>query len=149
MSDGKVVIETDLDSSGVESGLSRLQGTITKGIAAIGIGKLFSEAVKTGMDFEAQMSRVKAISGATGEEFAKLKEQAKQLGADTAFSATEAAEGMENLASAGFSTSEIMAAMPGMLNLAASSGEDLAGSADIAASTLRGFGLGQSCAGHV
>ena len=149
MSDGKVVIETDLDSSGVESGLSRLQGTVTKGIAAIGIGKLFSEAVKTGMDFEAQMSRVKAISGATGEEFAKLKEQAKQLGADTAFSATEAAEGMENLASAGFSTSEIIAAMPGMLDLAASSGEDLANSADIAASTLRGFGLEASSAGHV
>lgn len=149
MSDGKVVIETDLDSSGVESGLSRLQGTITKGIAAIGIGKLFSEAVKTGMDFEAQMSRVKAISGATGEEFAKLKEQAKQLGADTAFSATEAAEGMENLASAGFSTNEIIAAMPGMLDLAASSGEDLASSADIAASTLRGFGLEASSAGHV
>lgn len=149
MSDGKVVIETDLDSSGVESGLSRLQGTITKGIAAIGIGKLFSEAVKTGTDFEAQMSRVKAISGATGEEFAKLKEQAKQLGADTAFSATEAAEGMENLASAGFSTSEIIAAMPGMLDLAASSGEDLASSADIAASTLRGFGLEASSAGHV
>lgn len=149
MSDGKVVIETDLDSSGVESGLSRLQGTVTKGIAAIGIGKLFSEAVKTGMDFEAQMSRVKAISGATGEEFVKLKEQAKQLGADTAFSATEAAEGMENLASAGFSTSEIIAAMPGMLGLAASSGEDLASSADIAASTLRGFGLEASSAGHV
>lgn len=149
MSDGKVVIETDLDSSGVESGLSRLQGTITKGIAAIGIGKIFSEAVKTGMDFEAQMSRVKAISGATGEEFAKLKEQAKQLGADTAFSATEAAQGMENLASAGFSTNEIIAAMPGMLDLAASSGEDLASSADIAASTLRGFGLEASSAGHV
>lgn len=149
MSDGKVVIETDLDSSGVESGLSRLQGTITKGIAAIGIGKLFSEAIKVGMDFEAQMSRVKAISGATGEEFAKLKEQAKQLGADTAFSATEAAEGMENLASAGFSTTEIIEAMPGMLDLAASSGEDLASSADIAASTLRGFGLEASSAGHV
>ena len=67
MSDGKVVIETDLDSSGVESGLSRLKGTVAKGVAAIGIGKIFSEAVKTGMDFEAQMSRVKAISGATGE----------------------------------------------------------------------------------
>lgn len=149
MSDGKVVIETDLDSSGVESGLSRLKGTVAKGVAAIGIGKIFSEAVKTGMDFEAQMSRVKAISGATGEEFSKLKEQAKQLGADTAFSATQAAEGMENLASAGFTTSEIMEAMPGMLDLAASSGEDLASSADIAASTLRGFGLEASEAGHV
>lgn len=149
MSDGKVVIETDLDSSGVESGLSRLQGTVTKGIAAIGIGKIFSDAVKTGMDFEAQMSRVKAISGATGTQFEKLRDQAKQLGVDTAFSATEAAQGMENLASAGFSTTEIIEAMPGMLDLAASSGEDLATSADIAASTLRGFGLEASSAGHV
>lgn len=106
-------------------------------------------AVKVGADFEAQMSRVQAISGATGEDFTKLNDQALQLGADTSFSAKQAAEGMENLASAGFSTQEIMAAMPGMLDLAASSGEDLATSADIAASTLRGFGLAADQAGHV
>lgn len=106
-------------------------------------------AVKVGADFEAQMSRVQAISGATGEDFQKLNDQALQLGADTSFSAKQAAEGMENLASAGFSTQEIMAAMPGMLDLAASSGEDLATSADIAASTLRGFGLAADQAGHV
>lgn len=106
-------------------------------------------AAKVGMDFDAQMSRVKAISGATGEEFEKLKNQAIDLGGSTAFSAKEAASGMENLASAGFSTSEIMSAMPGMLDLAASSGEDLASSADIAASTLRGFGLEANQAGHV
>lgn len=106
-------------------------------------------AAKVGMDFDSQMSRVKAISGATGEEFGKLHDQALQLGADTAFSAKQAAEGMENLASAGFSTNEIMEAMPGLLNLAASSGESLASSSDIAASTLRGFGLEASQAGHV
>lgn len=61
----------------------------------------------------------------------------------------QAAEGMENLASAGFSTSEIISAMPGLLNLAASSGESLASSSDIAASTLRGFGLEANQAGHV
>lgn len=98
-------------------------------------------AGKIGMDFDSQMSRVKAISGATGEEFNKLKDQALQLGADTAFSAKQSAEGMENLASAGFNTNEIMEAMPGLLDLAASSGESLANSSDIAASTLRGFGL--------
>ncbi len=106
-------------------------------------------AVKVGADFEAQMSRVQAISGATGEDFQKLNEQALQLGADTSFSAKQAAEGMENLASAGFSTQEIMAAMPGLLNLAASSGENLAVSSDIAAGTLRGFGLAADQAGHV
>lgn len=113
------------------------------------IAGVAAAAVKLGNDFEAQMSRVKAISGATGDEFQKLNEQALKLGADTAFSATEAAEGMENLASAGFNTQEIMKAMPGMLDLAASSGEDLANSADIAASTLRGFGLAADQAGHV
>ena len=117
---------------------------VTIPLAGVGIA-----ASKIGMDFDAQMSRVKAISGATGLEFTKLKDQALQLGADTAFSAKQAAEGMENLASAGFSTSEIMTAMPGMLDLAASSGEDLASSADIASSTLRGFGLAADQAGHV
>ena len=114
--------------------------------AIVGIG---AAAVKTGDDFEAQMSRVSAISGATGNDLKALNDQALQLGQDTAFSASEVAEGMENLASAGFSTKEIMAAMPGMLDLAASSGEDLATSSDIAASTLRGFGLTAGDAGHV
>ena len=112
----------------------------------IGVG---IAAAKVGMDFDAEMSRVKAISGATGEEFDKLNKQAIDLGASTAFSSKQAASGMENLASAGFTTNEIMAAMPGMLDLAASSGEDLASSADIAASTLRGFGLAADQAGHV
>ncbi|MBN7576022.1 phage tail tape measure protein [Clostridium sp. 2-1] len=112
----------------------------------LGLG---AAAAKIGMDFDSGMSRVKAISGATREEFTKLHDQALQLGADTAFSAKQAAEGMENLASAGFSTEEIMQAMPGMLDLAASSGEDLSNSSDIAASTLRGFGLEADKAGHV
>lgn len=86
---------------------------------------------------------------AYGNELEELRDLAIELGAETSFSATEAAEAMENLASAGFKTQEIMDAMPGMLDLAASSGEDLAASADIAASTLRGFGLEASEAGHV
>lgn len=110
---------------------------------------LGAAAGKAGMDFDAQMSRVQAISGATGKEISQLHDQALQLGKDTAFSAKQAAEGMENLASAGFSTNEIMSAMPGLLNLAASSGESLANSSDIAASTLRGFGLEASQTGHV
>lgn len=158
MSDGKIVIDTDLDSSGLESGLKKLGSITTKGLkaatvaitgTATAMGGIATAAVKVGSDFEAQMSRVQAISGATGDEFEALREQAVELGADTAFSATEAAQGMENLAAAGFTTSEIMDAMPGMLNLAAAAGEDLASSADIAASTLRGFGLEASDAAHV
>lgn len=158
MADGKIVIDTDLDSSGLESGLKKLGSITTKGLkaatvaitgTATAMAGIATAAIKVGSDFEAQMSRVQAISGATGEEFEKLRSQAIELGADTAFSATEAAQGMENLAAAGFTTSEIMDAMPGMLNLAAAAGEDLASSADIAASTLRGFGLEASDAAHV
>ena len=158
MADGTIKIDTSLDSSGLEKGLKSLSSLAGKGakvaVAAVGgistaIGGIAVAAGKVGMDFEAQMSRVQAISGATAEELECLKDQAVDLGAETAFSARETAEGMENLASAGFSVSEIMEAMPGMLDLAASSGEDLAASADIAASTLRGFGLEASEAGHV
>lgn len=128
--------------------LSSVGKTMTTHISAPLAG-LGVAAVKVGADFEAGMSRVKAISGATGDDFKKLNDQALKLGADTAFSAKEAAEGMENLASAGFSTNEIMAAMPGMLDLAASSGGNIAQASDIAASALRGFGLEASQSGHV
>lgn len=128
--------------------LSSMGKSFTMGLTLPLVGAGLA-ALKVGNDFEAQMSRVKAISGATGREFEKLNQQAMDLGASTAFSAMEAAQGMENLASAGFSTNEIMAAMPGMMDLAASSGEDLASSADIAASTLRGFGLEAEQAAHV
>lgn len=134
------------------SGLSSTMTTVgtamstTLTLPILGAG---AAAVKMGNDFEAQMSRVQAISGATGEELKKLNDLALQLGADTAFSASEAAEGMENLASAGFSVNEITQAMPGLLDLAASSGADLATSTEIAASAIRGFGLEASESGHV
>nr|DAL24362.1 MAG TPA_asm: minor tail protein [Caudoviricetes sp.] len=121
---------------------------LTKGITVPTVAAL-GASVKATVGFDKQMSRVKAISGATGKQFKALRKDAIKLGADTAYSSTEAAEGMENLASAGFNSKQIMAAMPGMLNLAAASGEDLATSSDIAASALRGFGLKASSAGHV
>lgn len=145
-------------STGIGSAISKIGSLASKGLkvatvaitgTAAALGGVAAVAIKVGSDFESQMSRVKAISGATGEEFEQLKAQAMQLGADTSFSASQAAEGMENLAAAGFTTSEIMNAMPGLLNLAAASGEDLASSSDIAASTLRGFGLAASDAAHV
>ncbi len=124
---------------------STLTTTLTLPVLAIG-----TAAVTTGNTFEAQMSRVQAIAGATGDELEQLTQQAMDLGAETSFSATEVAEGMENLASAGFSTQEIMEeAMPGLLDLAASSGADLATSSEIAASAIRGFGLDASSSAHV
>ena len=123
---------------------STLTASLTLPILAIG-----TAAITTGNDFEAQMSRVQAIAGATKEELELLTNQAIDLGAETSFSATEAAAGMENLASAGFSTNEIMEAMPGLLDLAASSGAELATASEIAASAIRGFGLEASQSSHV
>ncbi|MEG0237348.1 phage tail tape measure protein, partial [Cetobacterium sp.] len=96
-----------------------------------------------------EMSRVQGISGATGDDFNKLEDQALSLGASTAFSANECAEGMEGLASAGFNTNEIMEAMPGTLDASASAGEDLASTTEVMTGTLRGFGLEAGQAGHV
>ena len=122
--------------------------TLTKAVTVpvIGIGVA---AAKVGGDFEAQMSRVKAISGATGSSFDELRQQAIDLGAKTAFSAKESAAGMENLASAGFNTKEIMEAMPGLLDLAAVSGGDVGLASENAAAALRGFNLDASQSGHV
>ena len=117
---------------------------LTLPVLAIG-----TAAVTTGNDFEAQMSRVQAIAGATADELEQLTNQAIDLGASTTFSASEVASGMENLASAGFTTQEIMDAMPGLLDLAASSGADLARSSEIAASAIRGFGLEANSSAHI
>ena len=122
--------------------------TLTKAVTVpiIGIGVA---AAKVGGDFESQMSRVKAISGATGSSFEELRQQAIDLGAKTAFSAKESASGMENLASAGFNAKEIMEAMPGLLDLAAVSGGDVGLASENAATALRGFNLDASQSGHV
>lgn len=106
-------------------------------------------ALKAGMDFEEGMSQVQAISGATGAEFESLRELAKELGSTTRFSATEAASGMEFLARAGFDTNEIISAMPGMLDLAASANMDLGRAADITSNIISGFGYEAEEAGRV
>lgn len=136
------------DIKSLGSAMSSVGSTMTKAVTLplAGIGTV---AAKTSMDFDAQMSKVKAISGATGGDFNKLREQAIKLGADTSFSASEAAGGMENLASAGFKTNEIMDAMPGMLNLAAAGDVSIASASDIASSSLRGFGMEASKTTHV
>lgn len=97
--------------------------------------------VKVAMDFEAAMSKVGAVSRATDEEMAKLTATARELGASTVWSASQAAEGMTYLAMAGFSTEDIIGTMPGMLDLASAAGLDLGATADIASNMLSGFRL--------
>ena len=158
MADGEVVIDTSLDPSGFEKGLSKLGHLASSGLkvttAAIGavstaLTTMTGAVIKMGSEYEAQLSRVQAISGATAVEMEALDKLAMQLGKDTAFSATESAAGMENLASAGFTVNEIMSAMPGLLDLAAVSGGDVAAASEVAASTIRAFGMEASNAGHV
>src|SRR5699024_4625927 len=110
---------------------------------------LAGAALKVGMDFEAGMSRVQAISGATGEEFEALSAQARELGETTRFSATEAASGQEFLAMAGFETNQIISAMPGLLDLAAAASMDLGRAADVASNIISGFGYEAEDAGRV
>ena len=169
---GSIAAKMTLDISNFTSQLNLAQNQAQRlavessksfqiGSALTSMGKVLSTAVtlpllgiaatsiKVGNEFQAQMSRVQAIAGATGGELDKMKAQAIELGAKTAFSAKEAAQGMENLASAGFQVNEIMDAMPGVLDLAAVSGGDVAASSEAMASSLRAFGLEAGQAGHV
>ena len=106
-------------------------------------------AVSTAMDFEAAMSKVKAITGSNAEEMSKLNAQARELGRTTMFSASQAAEAMTYLGMAGWGTEQIMAGMPGLLDLAAASGSDLATVADIVSDDLTAFGMKAEQAGHM
>lgn len=101
----------------------------------------FGAAVKTTMDFDSQMSKVKAISGATGQEFQQLRDKAREMGEDTKFSATEAGQAFEYMGMAGWKTEQMMAGIPAILNLAAAAGEELGTTSDIVTDALTAFGL--------
>ena len=106
---------------------------------AIGAGLI--KSITIGAAFESDMAKVAAVSRASDEELKKLTATARQLGSETQWSASEAAQGMQYLAMAGFKTSDIVETMPGMLNLASAGAIDLASASDIASNILTGFGL--------
>jgi len=111
-------------------------------VAVVAASAAFGAAsMKWGMDYEAQMSNVQAVSRVTAEEMAALSEKAKQLGRDSAFTASQTGEAMEFLVMAGFKPVEILAAVGDTLNLAAAGSLDLASAADIASNVLTGFNL--------
>src|SRR5690625_3984943 len=106
-------------------------------------------AVKTAADFESSMSNVKAISGATGDEFNSLRDKAIEMGNATMFSASESADAMANLAQMGWKTDDILSGIEHTLNLAAAGGLELADSALIMANTMNQFNLEASEAERV
>lgn len=168
MADGKVVVDTDLDSSGFEEGLSKLGSLASTGlkattaaITAVGSGLLAMAgyAVKAGSDFEAAMSQVEAISGASSQTVKTasgemvngldaITSKAKEMGATTKFSATESAEALNYMAMAGWDAQSMYEGLPGIMNLAAASGENLATTSDIVTDALTAFGMTANESGH-
>lgn len=130
--------QTKLKSLG--EGMSKvgttLSKTVTVPLLALGTG-----AVKTAADFEQSMAQVAAVSGAAGDDLDALTEKAREMGANTKFSASEAAEAMNYMAMAGWKTEDMMGGIAGIMDLAAASGEDLATTSDIVTDALTAFGM--------
>ena len=116
---------------------------VTATVTALG-----TASVKTAADFEAAMSKVAAVSGASGKELEDLTAKAREMGSKTKFSASEAAEAMNYMAMAGWKTEDMLSGIEGVMNLAAASGEDLATTSDIVTDALTAFGLSVQDSGH-
>ena len=114
-------------------------------LAVAGVG---TAAVKTSADFEASMSKVAAISGATGDDLEALTAKAREMGAKTKFSASEAADALQYMAMAGWKPEQMLTGLDGIMNLAAASGEDLATTSDIVTDALTAFGLEAEDSSH-
>ena len=125
------------------AGAGKKMMPVTLAIAGVG-----AAAVKTTAEFDEGMSRVSAISGATGDELQTLRDKAREMGAKTKFSASEAASAFEYMAMAGWKSGEMIDGIDGIMSLAAASGEDLAVASDIVTDALTAFGLKASDAGH-
>ena len=114
----------------------------------LGVVGLGTAAVKTAADFDSAMSKVAAVSGATGSDLEALRDKAREMGEKTKFSASEAAEAMNYMAMAGWKTEDMLSGIEGVMNLAAASGEDLATTSDIVTDALTAFGLTAKDSGH-
>lgn len=168
MADGKVIVDTDLDASGFKDGLSKMGSLAASGlkatttaITAVGSGLLAMAgyAIKAGSDFEAAMSQVEAISGASSQQvvtssgemvdgLTAITDKAKEMGATTKFSATESAEALNYMAMAGWDSQAMYDGLAGIMNLAAASGENLATTSDIVTDALTAFGMTADQSGH-
>ena len=130
--------------------MSEMRGQFL-GVAGAGIllARGLASPVMAAANFEAAMNKVKAVSGATGDQFATMKAQAKDLGKTTQFSASQAAEAQSFLAMAGLKTNQILEAMPGTLQLAAAAQMDLGSAANVVTNIMSGYGKKASELGHV
>lgn len=151
---GNLVVRLGLDISGLDRGLTQAQKMLRgagRELQQVGAGLTFglsaplagvaTAAVTSAADFETSMHMIQVVSGATASQMSALSEQALQLGAQTAFSAGEAAQGMLELAKAGLTVEQTQAAIAGTMALAAAGGLDLAQAAEITAGSLNAYKL--------
>ena len=156
MSDGRIVIDTEIDNSGAEQGISKLSNVASSGLKGVttvvagtvtAIGGLGVAATKVGMSFESSMSQVAATMGITVEEIANgnesfemLKQAAKDMGATTQFSASQAGEALNYLALAGYDAEKAVQTLPTVLNLAAAGGMELGAASDMVTDAMSALG---------
>ena len=150
---GALVVKRNLEGIGkgaqaAGSGVKLLR-TALGGIAAIGFAQVMRSATKTMASFGQEMSTVGAITKANTTQFQEMRDMAKELGTNTRFSATQAAQGMTFLARAGFETNQVLSAIGPTLQLAQAGALDLGRAADIASNVLTGFGIAASDAARV
>lgn len=158
---GALRVTLGLDSAAFEEGMKNLRGSLNKaGKQMQNVGRQMSTYVtapvvafggitlKVAGDFEKAMNQVQAVSGATGDQFQALREQAKRLGATTQYTAAQAADAMGFLAMAGMEANDILSAMPDTLQLAAAAQLDMASAADIVTNILAGYNKDVSELGH-
>ena len=138
----------DLVTSPVRGIINLLKNPIFQVGAVLGVSIGLSDTVETYKDFEAAMSQVQAISGATANDLNKLTDKAKEMGATTKFTAEESAQAFNYMAMAGWKTEDMLSGIEGILNLAAASGEDLGTTSDIVTDALTAFGMKASESAH-
>lgn len=136
--------------SSTESACSKMAGLVKKSAVVIGIASVAAakKTIDVGKSFEAGMSEVQAISGASGKDLERLSNKAKEMGATTKFSATESATALKYMAMAGWKTDQMVSGLAGVMNLAAASGEDLGTVSDIVTDSMTAFGLKANQSGH-
>lgn len=155
--DGSIKIDTKIDTNGFKSGIDKIKSIAQAGVSAVtatlagitaALGAGATAATTVGSSFEAAMSKVSAISGATGDSLQSLTDKAKEMGAKTKFSASESASALQYMAMAGWDTESMLNGIDGIMNLAAADGLDLATTSDIVTYALTAFNLKASDSTH-
>jgi len=138
----------DLITAPVRGILNILKNPLFQAGAVLGVSFGIKDTIDTYKNFEAAMSKVQAVSGATSSELAKLTDKAKEMGSTTKFTAAQSAEAFNYMAMAGWKPEQMLDGIEGILNLAAASGEDLGTTSDIVTDAMTAFRMQANEATH-